>query len=1233
MANIKIQNTALLDLGTSDIIQSDVSYKRKNMLQYKGLLSNSTYRSGNGFLSTTGKQIRNNNNNVTIGDREYTLGAPFVSSNTEIDANYVLAATSNYSGSMRVMWAEQAPDNNLIFKTNRTSTSYPTNFVYEKMSAIALGDLSIFAGITNTGYLHIWYWKYTNSNPDYVLSYALPSNITSRLSLLRDITIAQVSMYNIAIGIDSTAMQSRYTYVYTVATNRTVDSQGVYNYTTRTPLLVDTIHGFGCVSEDGKLLTGEPLPVQCLSSDPSDILSSIKFFPHARVSNFDYNNVYSFTYDSIVNTATVVSSANQYDVTVLDNDILQYEKVKASQSNVSYFSISDNTVKTTSSSWVDSIKGLGASSLSVGNAQEGSNLDWFKQSITFMKANASNDVQLAYGIYAYWNNLGPDSAAYGSPVFVFMRAQWATQIGAGSSTTVDSGRATTFVGYIDTYNPMGQVGKNALANDGLQIFPHYRFFFNSADDKGKTWDYGRGWARFLYGSFVVQDRNNVGFQIMENPMQLITVDGTCPEIEGSLSSFSEKFKSQTMDALLGINVIPRQRTTDVNSSYSGSTKNIEVTNAWIPEGESSLVIEPTTFYKYRNYVATPGGSKLEYLSLGRFHGITENTISSTSWYWGHTMGSLEITGISELPFRTIFNTRNGKAQVIYYDNSPIAIAYNTTLLFTPRDLSGDYVGYSINHRGSYANASDTEASFIVWDNGKIQAIQLSKGVYSFRIEKMADYIFKTNSCQNSNNVFSETHGGNITQATAFISYSMDCKFTLSNLGYWLLMPTDGPSYGTNNVYYFGAGINPNLDPNEISTSFLLPSITIPFYSATSDLATLQSIVLQSRKGLITAVVEEDGFTFIPSVCNVDQYWTFSQYSTDNTYKVSIDSNNKRYFDDTLEDTSWWPDAATTIYPIGIASKTYGENYITATVDTGNNYVSRFYNQNNKTFLAYNNASQVYYGSEIFTIQSGNYYFDGQGIYYLGSQSDYSQNIFTAYAIGMKFLANSSSEAYFYSEWDKSLYLYTASNTLQKSISLADCGNIIDALYSSAEQALYILFDDKKIYIKTQVDDCFIDGIDTGIYYGAYLQSTEIGCQEIAITSAGTKVFQIMNPYRFDIIRPFEIETEWIGNSDVVTSFHYADIIFYSDNPTSAITVDIYLNTLNGDVVKEKKRTLTIKPSMWKNKLYRERIVPAEPIGNAAKLIITSSDSIKVMSMTLATEKKSELPSAPRAGRV
>lgn len=1230
MANIKIQNTALLDLGTSDIIQPEVSYKRKNMLQYKGLLSNSTYRSGSGFLSTTGKPIRNTNNNVTIGDRTYTFSSPFATDNTEIDANYVVAATSNYSGSMHIMWAEQAPNNNLIFRTNRTSTSYPTNFVYEKMSAIALGDLSIFVGITSTGYLHIWYWRYDGGEPSYVLSYALPSNITSRLSLLRDITLAQVSMYNIAIGIDSTAMQSRYTYVYTVVTNRTVNSQGVYEYTTRTPLLVETIHGFGCVSEDGKILTGEPLPVQCLS-DPSLGAASMKFFPYARVSNFDYDNVYSFTYDSTMSTAAAASATTQYDVTTLDNDMLQYEKVKANQNNVSYYSLANSGVQTATSSWANSVKGLGVSSLSVGNAQEGSDLDWFKQSITFMKATATENVQLAYGIYAYWNNLGPNSATYSSPVFVFMRAQWANRVSAGVVGTVENNRTSTFIGHIDVYNPMGQVGENALANDGLQLFPHYRFFFNSADDKGKTWDYGRGWARFLYGSYVVRDRDNVGFQIMEHPMQLITIDGTCPAITGTNSNFIEKFKSQTMDALLGINVIPLQTNADVNSSYRSSTKFIEVTNAWIPEDSDSLVIEPTTFYKYINYTCGPNGSIVQYPMLGRFHGITENTINSTSWYWGHTMGSLEITGVSEIPFRTFISTRNnGKAQVIYYDNAPIAIAYNTTLLFTPRDLSGDYIGYNINYI-SDASTSGSEASFIVWDNGKIQAIRLSTSATAFSIEKMADYIFKTNSCQNSNNVFSETHGGNITQATAFISYSMDCKFTLNNLGYWLLMPTDGPSYGTNNVYYYGAGINPNLDPNEISTSFLLPSITIPFYSATSDLATLQSIVLQSRKGLITAVVEEDGFVFIPSVCNVDQYWTFSQYSTDNTYKVSIDSNNKRYFDDTLEDTSWWPDSATTIYPIGIASKTYGENYITATVDTGNNYVSRFYNQNNKTFLAYNNASQVYYGSEIFTIQSGNYYFDGQGIYYLGSQSDYSQNIFTAYAIGMKFLANSSSEAYFYSEWDKSLYLYTASNTLQKSISLADCGNIVDALYSSAEQALYILFDDNKIYIKTQVDDCFIDGISS--ISRAYLQSTEIGCQEIAITSAGSKQYQIVNPYRFDGIMPFELETEWIGNSDVVTSFHYADIIFYTDNPSQAITIDVYLNTLNGDVVKEKKRTLTIKPSMWKNKLYRERIVPAEPIGNAAKLIITSSDSIKIMSMTLATEKKSELPSAPRAGRV
>ena len=521
-------------------------------------------------------------------------------------------------------------------------------------------------------------------------------------------------------------------------------------------------------------------------------------------------------------------------------------------------------------------------------------------------------------------------------------------------------------------------------------------------------------------------------------------------------------------------------------------------------------------------------------------------------------------------------------KVHLYQNLPICISKNNIAITTPT-TEMDSV-YAAKGNVLVANKSIFHFEDITIDN--------------IEVEKIADYKFKTN-IVSPLNIFSEKRDGSIELAHSFIPYFNEVKWN----GYGslaLLQCPDGNDY--NDTFSMGFGVNATLDDNITETSALLPAIGIPFYCNSRNIDAFNKQIIDKN-----APIMVPDTTCIPKDVALGVFFTHSLKSTDISYRYS-EKNGEIYHDDKYDNTQWWIGSTSIFLPLGLGSTFSGINYLASTVELPGNYSVRLYTQNNNSFLLYNITQQSYYGQTIFTIYGSSYYYDSQGIYYIG---DGSSNEFVCYAIGMKFLANSGTEAYFYSPVDKYLYTFTGSNTLTKAVPLSNVPQIKDAVFSSVDQTLYLLFDDSTLYAQNGISSAYFTNFEDI----KELQGTVKGCSIIETN----KSFHILNPEEGDIL-PLQIETEYTGSDDAVWQCSYIDLMLFDNDGEVDFTVEVdMLGTINQSV----KKNIHLKKGDFKNDYCKVRVSPAINNGQGFKLKINSKSKISIQSIAPKIERVSD----------
>ena len=765
----------------------------------------------------------------------------------------------------------------------------------------------------------------------------------------------------------------------------------------------------------------------------------------------------------------------------------------------------------------------------------------------------------------YSNARGYNGAAK-TEIIDLTSAKYTTPTVAGTNLIIEQ------VDFSDAWGNLTWNNGTASIANGCNPFPYKYAIMNRAESKGRYWDYGPGWSRCYFRQGIIKQQKKSseyrrGFA-EEYPTAIISF---------GLSSLSPN-NSVRIEYLDPITLVSSTGTTD-RATVSGWTNDAEQTGR---------------YYKY--------------------HLIND----SNSHIWVNFIGAdnlAEHTVLLSIPFNVdLVPGLNIKNQ--YFGGQYMSSSMHGTLLTSASAQKKDDVMLWIQ--------SLTEAS--MYSNGLVFRGKVNGDV---QLTKVADYIYKTNTLT-GNNLFIDSKESFYGQR-GFIPYNGEEVITLQEMT-GMYSPIDDRDTDGNDTYYSAAGYNENMtDMKNRGVSYLLPAITIPLTVNSEQVANF-TYQLKSNKKEITKPLLYNQFTYKDTI-GVDHFYTHSLDTTSIEYQTTkvMESNasgDVAYFGVSTYDNDktsqvWYITAEVFYYPMGIASIVKGINYLASTIDMTDDYTVRLYRTQNVTFPVYNPGTEVYKGSTIFTIYGYNYSFDGQSIYYLGSGDQTSESSFACYALGMQFLANSGTEAYFYSPFEKRLYLFTGSNTLQISDSLSREGKIIDSIYSSCEQILYLLTDEGNIIAKSQGDMAVIENIDTSYHF----EGTDTGM--ILANGFNYKKYRLHKTDETEWA-PLEFETEYLGKNDSLFKNAIVDITFFRFDKNDTVSGKVYCDIMHDNMPKRSTADFKITSKDWDaTALKKIEFTFPNNVGKAFRFGIESDDYVSIASFTINIEEVSQNTNAPK----
>lgn len=725
--------------------------------------------------------------------------------------------------------------------------------------------------------------------------------------------------------------------------------------------------------------------------------------------------------------------------------------------------------------------------------------------------------------------------------------------------------------------------ETASIENGCNPFPHRYPTFNRAESKGKYWDYGKGWARSYYKRFTFGFYSAVYNQGLKKCLtsertKIVTWGANNPD---NLEIRQEWLSPHTVD----------------NTSYSSID---------LEPSDTSPYLRGDKFYKCYSLA----GGQVFYR---RFHKFCPKMFDDG-------LIPTEMIGADNMPNHVVLNK----------------IPFNVKITDNLYDqyYQGNYMSTSLFSLLTSASVNQNQASSCWWNNDYYSVFSnglLVKVVKNgdVRLTKVADYIYKTNTLKGNNLLIDSVQYINFQRG--FIPYNGEEIITTNELTGFSL-PGDNQDTDGNDTYYSASGYNVQMnDMTERGTSYLLPAFQFPLIVKSEEVENFSFQLLDNKKELTKPLLYNQ-FSYRDDV--VDHYYTHSLSSTSVKYQTgkkmqSINNNDEeawfgvKTYDIDKEDMVWWITSSIQIFPLGIASPITGINYLSSNIDMTDDYSVRLYRTQNVTFPVYNPENEVYKSSNIFTIYGYNYSFDGQSVYYLGSGEDTTQSNFACYALGMKFLASSGTEAYFYSSFEKRLYLFTGSVTLHMAESLAREGEIIDSVYSSLEQILYLMTSEGNIIAKSQDDMCLITNVDPTAYH---FETTDTGV--ILVSSTDYKRYRLWKTDETEWL-PLEYETEFIGKNDSLFKVASIDLTFFKGDGRS-ISGLVDFECMNDKLVYNEKLDFKVSKKSWDNtQLEKVRLTPENNVCKAFKFGITSDDYLHIANVCINVEEVSQNTNAAK----
>jgi hypothetical protein len=358
---------------------------------------------------------------------------------------------------------------------------------------------------------------------------------------------------------------------------------------------------------------------------------------------------------------------------------------------------------------------------------------------------------------------------------------------------------------------------------------------------------------------------------------------------------------------------------------------------------------------------------------------------------------------------------------------------------------------------------------------------------------------------------------------------------------------------------------------EKSTSLVYGSPTAISYSPSNN----------NIKSPMTAYWEE----IIPKEIIIDYYWnrtnsedidTTPEYWSSGTAYLFLNKNTKLVglrFPEPTSETISMPSPVNSTYKINYADL--------AVINWGSSNYSGISNQRD-TMASYYLVSSLGNDESIFWLAGTYYSYDGETIWQMAMQNYLVTDYLPAVrAPGMKFVGVSTNDAYFWSNYDNSIYTFNGSQQLNRNISIHDKGELVNGAFCQWDDRLSLLFEKGLVIFEHNLPSDF-----GGLF--SEVQPLAVGS---AYRTEEGQWYQYV-PSEDGII---SLETNYLGSqSDIFT------VDFKNIDMRSVGNISLNIETRGRTFTKSSNKTL--------NAGYN-KIMPPTNNANGIKLKINSSNPI------------------------
>jgi len=517
---------------------------------------------------------------------------------------------------------------------------------------------------------------------------------------------------------------------------------------------------------------------------------------------------------------------------------------------------------------------------------------------------------------------------------------------------------------------------------------------------------------------------------------------------------------------------------------------------------------------------------------------------------------------------------NGNAVVAYsYAVVPERIG---TILIPFGDLLEDYMPNMYLYNNN---------QYIISKNslGYIRIIRLGTNIPE-RIERMAQYVHRINTVDTNN-----------------LLIEREERITI-----------EPGSLDWNNKFRIKNNVNSNISQQTLT--YHVNSAYNPLYNITG-LRSVSMIISDTSFtlfGILTNQETEYKFTldFINSTLINGNIQVFYGNTQPNIYRYSLVNGINR-INTQFEDQSF---PIGVIVPFPISTRWSIHNEVTAVGEMSQGLLAPSMISDNKTLDMYIFSNQIYFGKDSFDLFGIRYVFDGDNIYQEGIEK-------IAMAFGYLFMGSNNDAAFFYSSWDKSVYSFTGSRSLNKLLSLSNRSNVKTGRYDGFSGEMIFLTEDE--ILKS------FDGRIMNFPYkpGNNIIPTKVGAY---ITLADGR--NIMFSPKDGLNDIFEVITEFIGiDGSTVCDYERIDLrLFSPDKSTFEFTVE--LQTINQDTKESEQKKIIIKGADWSADGYKTvKLIPQYKKGIGLSLRVYSEQIIYITGIEFTYESTARTSNSQRTG--